>query len=102
MDLVPCRKKSANPCTVEYFPFPLLKDVEHTPDMQHHLTKICIEFTNKLNPQQVAAVDCSDQPIYALAKLSNRNTGNFRFQRALLYIKNEFFKQLVYKMLLLI
>ena len=70
--------------------------------MQHHLTKICIEFTNKLNPQQVAAVDCSDQPIYALAKLSNRNIGNFRFQSTLLYIKNEFFKQLVYKMLLLI
>ena len=35
--------------------------------MQHHLIKTCIEFTNKLNPQQVAAVDCSDQPMYALA-----------------------------------
>ena len=48
--------------------FPLLKDVVHTPDMQHHLIKLCIEYTNPLNPQQVTAVDCSEQPIYALSK----------------------------------
>ena len=49
--------------------FPLLKDVVHTPDMQHHLIKLCIEYRNTLNPQQVTAVDCSDQPIYALSKI---------------------------------
>ena len=58
--------------------------------MQHHLTKTCIEFTNKLNPQQVAAVDCSDQPIYALAKLSNRNIGNFRFQSTCFILRTNF------------
>ena len=30
--------------------FPLLKDVVHTPDMQHHLIKLSIEYTNPLNP----------------------------------------------------
>ena len=54
--------------------------------MQHHLTKTCIEFTNKLNPQQVAAVDCSDQPIYALAKLSNRNTYSVQLSVVPIYI----------------
>ena len=42
---------------------PLLRDVVHKFDMQHHL------ITNKLNPLQVTAVDCSDQPIYALSKM---------------------------------
>ena len=49
--------------------FPLLKDVVHAPDMENHLIKLCIEYTNTLNPQQVMTVDCSDQPIYALSKI---------------------------------
>ena len=43
--------------------FSLLKDVVHTPDMQHYLIKLCIEYTNTLYCQQMTAVDCSDQPI---------------------------------------
>ena len=49
--------------------FPLLKDVVHTPDIQHHLIKLCIEYINTLNSQQVTAVHCSDQPIYVLCKI---------------------------------
>ena len=49
--------------------FPLLKDVVHTPDMQRHLVKLCIEYANTLNLQQVTAVDCSDQTIYPLSKI---------------------------------
>ena len=48
--------------------FLLLKDV-HTPDIQHHLIKLCIECINTLNSQQVTAVHCSDQPIYVLCKI---------------------------------
>ena len=50
-------------------PFPLLKDAEHASDIQHHLINIYIEYTNTLNPQQVAAVDCSSQSIYVLSKI---------------------------------
>ena len=49
--------------------FPLLKDVVHTLNMQHHLISLFIEYTRVLNPTQVTAVDCSDQPIYALSKI---------------------------------
>ena len=49
--------------------FPWLKDAVYTPDMQHLLIKLCIEYTNTLNPQQMTAVDCSDQPMYALSKI---------------------------------
>ena len=49
--------------------FPLLKDVVHTLNMQHHLISLCVEYTRTLNPEQVTAVDCSDQPIYALSKI---------------------------------
>ena len=49
--------------------FPLLKDVVHTPDIQLHLIKLCIEYINTLNSQQVTAVHCSDQPIYVLCKI---------------------------------
>ena len=74
MELVSCRKKRVpTPTPSNSSIFPLLKDVAHTLDMQHHLIKFCIEYTNTLNPQQVTAVDCLDQPIYALAKLSNGN-----------------------------
>ena len=37
--------------------------------MQRHLTRLCLEYTNALNPQQVTTVDCSDQPIDALYKI---------------------------------
>ena len=37
--------------------------------MQHHLIRLCIEYTNALNPQQVTPMDCSDQPIDALYKI---------------------------------
>ena len=37
--------------------------------MQNHLIKLCIEYTNTLNRQQVTIVDCSDQPVYALSKI---------------------------------
>ena len=47
--------------------------------MKHHLIKICIEYTNTLSPQQVAAVDCSDQPIYALSKIIQWNYREFDF-----------------------
>ena len=49
--------------------FPLWKDVVHTPDLQHHLIKLCIEYRNTLNPRQVTPVDFSDQLIYALSKI---------------------------------
>ena len=37
--------------------------------MQHHPIRLCIEYTNALNPQQVTPMDCSDQPIDALYKI---------------------------------
>ena len=52
--------------------------------MKHHLIKICIEYTNTLSPQQVAAVDCSDQPIYALSKIIQWNYREFDFPCTLL------------------
>ena len=57
---VPCNKSI----------FPLLKDVVHTLEMQHHLISIFIDYTKTLNPEQGTAVDCSDQPIYALSKIN--------------------------------
>ena len=50
--------------------FPLLKNVVHTFDMQHHLISLFIEYTAVINPNQVTSVDCSDQPIYALSKIN--------------------------------
>ena len=49
--------------------FPLLKDVVHTVNMQHHLISCFIDYNRTLNTDQVAAVDCSDQPVYALSKI---------------------------------
>ena len=49
--------------------FPLLKDVLHTVNMQHHLISCFIDFNRTLNTDQVTAVDCSDQPVYALSKI---------------------------------
>ena len=61
------KKRVSTPTPLNSSIFPLLKDVVHTLDMQHHLIKLCIEYTNTLSPQQVTAVDCLDQPIYALS-----------------------------------
>ena len=62
-------KTCVNVYTLEQFFFPIIKNVVHTPGMQHHLIRLSIEYTNALNPQQVTAVDCSDQPIDALNKI---------------------------------
>ena len=67
--------------TENSFNFLLLKDAVHTPDMQHHLIKLCIEYANTLNPQQVTAVDCSYQPIYALSKIIQWNYPEFTFPK---------------------
>ena len=60
---------------------PLLKDVVHTLDMQHHLISIFIDYTKTLNPKQITAVDCSDQPIYALSKINHWLFPNFAIPR---------------------
>ena len=67
--------------------FPLLNNVVHTLDMQHHLIKLYIEYTNTLNPQQVTALGCSDQPIYALSKIIE-NIRKLHFQSILFYLEH--------------
>ena len=62
-------KTCANLYTLEQFFFSIIKNIVHTPDMQHHLIRLCIDYKNAFNPQQVTAVDCSDQPIDALNKI---------------------------------
>ena len=83
MELVSCRKKKrvATPTPSNSSIFPLLKDVVHTPGMQHHLINLCIEYTNTLNPQQVTAVDSSDQPIYPLSKIIQWKYSEFAFPK---------------------
>ena len=49
--------------------------------MQHHLIKLCIEYTNTLNRQQVTTVDCSDQPIYALSKIIQWKYPEFAYSK---------------------
>ena len=49
--------------------FPLLKDAVHTVNMQHHLISCFIDYNRTLDTDQVTAVDCSDQPVYALSKI---------------------------------
>ena len=49
--------------------------------MQHHLIKLCIEYTKTLNPQQVTAVDCSDQPIYAFSKIIQWKYSKFAYSK---------------------
>ena len=49
--------------------FPLLKDAVHAHDMQQHLVKLCTEYTNTLDLQQMTVVDYSDQPINALSEI---------------------------------
>ena len=51
-------KSIPTPCNSSILP--LLKDVMHTGEMQCDLIKLCIDYTGTLNPQQVTAVDCSD------------------------------------------
>ena len=59
MELVLCWKKRVPaPTSSKSSIFPLLKNFVHTP-----------EYTNTLNLQQLIAVDCSDQLIYAISKM---------------------------------
>ena len=75
------KKRVPTPTPSNSSSFPLLKDVVHTPDMQHHLIRLCIEYTNTLNPQQVTAVDCSGQSIYALSKIIQWKYPEFAFPK---------------------
>ena len=75
------KKRMLTPTPLNSSIFPLLKDVVHTPDMQHHLTKLCIEYTNTLNPQLLTGLDCSDQPIYALSKIIQWKYPKFAFPK---------------------
>ena len=75
------KKRVPTPTPLNSSIFPLLKDVVHTPDMQHHLTKLCIEYTNTLNPQLLTGLDCSDQPIYALSKIIQWKYPKFAFPK---------------------
>ena len=61
------KKRVSTPTPSNSSIFSLLKDVVHTPDMQHYLIKLCIEYTNSLNRRQMTAVDCPDQPIHETA-----------------------------------
>ena len=49
-------------------PLPLIDYKSSTIELQFHLMKIAVEYTQYLNPGQVA-VGCSDQPLYALKKM---------------------------------
>ena len=48
-------------------PLPLIDYKSSAPELQYHLMKTSIEYTQYLNPGQIA-VGCSDQPLYALKK----------------------------------
>ena len=63
------KKRVPTPTPSNGSTFPLLKDAVHTSDMQNHLVKLRIAYTNTLNPQQVTVVDCSDQPIFTLSQI---------------------------------
>ena len=78
---MPKKKSAPTPTPSNSSIFPLLKDVVHILDMQHHLIKPCIEYTNTLNPQQVTAVDCSDQPIYAFSKIIQWEYSEFAYSK---------------------
>ena len=47
MQLVPCWEKKfvSSPTPSNNSVLALLKDVVHTPDMQHHLRKLCINYS---------------------------------------------------------
>ena len=63
------KKRAPTPTPSNSSVFQLLKDAAYTSGMPHHLIKLCIEYTNTLNPQQVTTVDCLGQPMYALIKI---------------------------------
>ena len=75
------QKRSQVPSPCNNAIFPLLKDVVHTMDMQHHLISLAIVYTEHLNPKQVTAVDCSDEPIYALSKINQWLFPKFAFPK---------------------
>ena len=75
------KKRVPTPTPLNSSIFPLLKGVVHTLEMQHHLIKLCTEHTNTLNPQQVTAVGCSDQPLYALSKIIQWKYAEFAFPK---------------------
>ena len=75
------KKRVPTPTPSTSFIFPLLKDVAHTPDMQQHVMKLCIEYINTLNPWQVTAVDCSDQPVDSLGKIIQLKYPKFAFSK---------------------
>ena len=77
MELVLCRKR----INLKKFHFTLLKDVLHTLGIQYYLIKVCIEYKNTLNSQQVTAVDCSDQPIYIPCKIIQWKYLEFAFPK---------------------
>ena len=47
--------------------FPLIDYKSSTVELQHHLMKLTVEYTQYLNPGQID-VGCSDQALYALQK----------------------------------
>ena len=49
--------------------------------MQHDLVKLCIEYRNTLNHQQVTTVNCLDQPIYALSKIIQWKYPEFAYSK---------------------
>ena len=61
------RDQSENINTINV-PLPLIDYKSSTIELQFHLMKIAVEYTQYLNPGQVA-VGCSDQPLYALKKM---------------------------------
>ena len=82
MDLVLCWKKRGPITTPSNSSiYALLKDVVHTFDMQNHLIRLCIKYTNTLNPKQVRAVDYLDQQIYVLSKIIKWTYLEFAFPK---------------------
>ena len=75
------KKRVPNPTPSNSSIFSVLKDVVHTPYMQHHPIKPGIEYKNTLNSHQVTAVDCSDQPVYALSKIIQWKYPKFEFPK---------------------
>ena len=48
----------------------------------HHLIKLCIEYTDTLNSEQVTAVDCPDQPLYVVCKKIQWKYPEFAFLKS--------------------
>ena len=60
------RDKTENQITINAI-LPVIDHVSHSKELQYHVMKTSVEYTNYLNPGQVT-VGCSDQPLYALKK----------------------------------